>query len=52
MAKMQGSDELVGNRKIAILNIESILNNFFGPREMLKCKTSPKWVYMLNSVDK
>jgi hypothetical protein len=26
MAKIQGSDELMGKRKIAFLNIESILN--------------------------
>jgi hypothetical protein len=29
MAKIQGSDGLMGKRKIAILNIDSILNNFF-----------------------
>jgi hypothetical protein len=29
MAKIQGSDGLMGKRKIAILNIDSILNKFF-----------------------
>jgi hypothetical protein len=29
MAKIQGSDELIGKRKIATLNIDSILNKFF-----------------------
>jgi hypothetical protein len=29
MAKIQGSDGLMGKRKIAILNIDSILNHFF-----------------------
>jgi hypothetical protein len=28
MAKIQGSDGLQGKREIAILNIDSILNNF------------------------
>jgi hypothetical protein len=28
MAKIQDSDGLIGKRKIAILNIDSILNNF------------------------
>jgi hypothetical protein len=29
MAEIQGSDGLVGKRKIAILNIDSIFNNIF-----------------------
>jgi hypothetical protein len=54
MAKMQGSNGLMGNSKIAILNIYSILNNFFWAKRDAKVlvTTSPKWVYMLNSVEK
>jgi hypothetical protein len=33
MTKIQGSDGLMGKRKIAIMNIDSILNNFFGPSQ-------------------
>jgi hypothetical protein len=34
MVKIQGSDGRMDKRKIAILNIDSILNkNFFGPNE-------------------
>jgi hypothetical protein len=29
MAKLQGTDGLMGKRKIAILNVDSILNKFF-----------------------
>jgi hypothetical protein len=29
MTKIQGSDGLMGKRRIAILNIDSIMNNFF-----------------------
>jgi hypothetical protein len=35
MAKIQGSDGLIGKRKIAILNIDSILNKKkIGPSEV------------------
>jgi hypothetical protein len=38
MAKIQGSDGLMGKRKIAILNLDSILNKKkFGPSEVPKC---------------
>jgi hypothetical protein len=54
MAKIQGSDELIGKPKITILNIDSILNNFFWAEKGAKVlvTTSSKWVYMLNSVEK
>jgi uncharacterized membrane protein YcaP (DUF421 family) len=54
MAKIQCSDGLMGKRKIAILNISSILNNIFLGQMIAKVlvTTSPKWVYMLNSVQK
>jgi hypothetical protein len=48
MAKIQGSDGLMGKRKIAILNIDSILSNFF----KLLVTTSSKWGYILHSVEK
>jgi hypothetical protein len=37
MAQMQGSDGLMRKRKIAILNICSILNIFFLPSDVPKC---------------
>jgi hypothetical protein len=39
MAKIQGSDGLMGKCKIAIFNIDSILNKKkqIGPRESPKC---------------
>jgi hypothetical protein len=42
MPKIQGSDGRIEKYKIAILNIDFILNYF----------ASPKWVYMLKSVEK
>jgi hypothetical protein len=50
MAKIQGSVGLMGKRKNGILNIDSILNNFFWAKVLVT--TSSKWVYMLNSVEK
>jgi hypothetical protein len=50
MAKIQGSGGLIGKRKIAILNIDSILNNFLLSQVLVT--TSSKWVYMLTSVEK
>jgi hypothetical protein len=54
MAKIEGSDERIDKRKIAILNIDSSLN-----RNILSLKNmevlnfaSPKLVYMLKSVEK
>jgi hypothetical protein len=44
MAKILGSGGLIRKRKIAILNIDSVLK--------VLVTTSPKWVYMLNSVQK
>jgi hypothetical protein len=42
MAKIQGSDGLLGKREVAILNIDSILNNFFvGSNEVPKCLSQP-----------
>jgi hypothetical protein len=38
MAKTQGSDGLMGKRKIAILNIDSILNNFILGR--VRCQSA------------
>jgi hypothetical protein len=38
MAKIQGSDGLMGKRKIAILNIASILNKFFFGQ--LRCQSA------------
>jgi hypothetical protein len=40
-------------RKIAILNIDSILNNFnLSQGAKVLVTTNSKWVYMLNSVEK
>jgi hypothetical protein len=53
MVKIQGSNGLMGKRKYAILNIDSILNNFFWARYNAKLlvTTSSKWIYMINSVE-
>jgi hypothetical protein len=47
MAKIQGSDGLMGKRNLAILNIDSILNKKFWNRWGAKrlVTTSLKWVY-------
>jgi hypothetical protein len=37
MAKIQVSDGWMEKRKIAILDIDSILNIFFGPNKVPKC---------------
>jgi hypothetical protein len=52
--KTQGSDGLMDKRKIGLLNIDSILNNFFWAKLGAKVlvTTSSKWVYMLNSIEK
>jgi hypothetical protein len=57
MAKIQGSDELMKKRKIAILNIDSILNKKnLGRKKCQSAKVlitkSLKWVYMFNAVEK
>jgi hypothetical protein len=38
LAKKQGLDGLIGKRKIAILNIDSILNKFF--LSQVKCQSA------------
>jgi hypothetical protein len=54
MAKIQCSDGLMGKRKIAILNIDYILNKFFSGQVRCQsaCYNKSKWVYILNSVEK
>jgi hypothetical protein len=49
MVKIQGSDGRIDKRKIAILNIDSILS--FKNMEVLNF-TRPKWIYMLKSIEK
>jgi hypothetical protein len=54
MAKIQGSDGQIDKRKIAILNIDSVLNwIILNLRDMeVLSFASPKWVFMLKSVEK
>jgi hypothetical protein len=54
MAKIQGPEEWIDKCKIAILNFDFILNLYIlGPRNMEVLNfASPKWVYMLKSVEK
>jgi hypothetical protein len=54
MAKMQGSDGRIDKRKIAILNIDSILNCFILSSKNMKVPNiaSPKWAYTLKLVEK
>jgi hypothetical protein len=54
MAKKQGSDGRIDKRKIAVLNINSILNCIIlSLKNMEELNfASPKWVFMSKSAEK